>query len=86
MQESPFALAIDLAPEAHDLNINHVVEGGEPPALLPNVSLEHFTRNDVPLESQQEFKNVYFTLRQRNLFSSTHSHPCPRIQLQVLTF
>src|SRR6187551_3846942 len=76
---------VELASEPHDLDIDDVVQGSKPAALLPYVSFQHFAGYDLPLMSHQELQDIHFPWRQGNLFTGSKSRPSPNVESQVLT-
>ena len=56
VDEALLALEVHLLPQAHDLNVDHVIQRSEAVRLLPYLALEHFAGDGLSLVAQQVFR------------------------------
>src|SRR5579863_429151 len=74
-------LAVDLAANAPDININDVCRRIE--MQIPDLLQQHSARHDMALISDQIFKDLEFSRQQLDASAATVCRPCHEVQFQV---
>lgn len=75
---------VDFAPKSCHLDVDDVVERGETFGLFPDVVLEHFSRHDLALVTQQVFEDVDLAGGEGNLAFAAPCEAGPDVELEIL--
>src|SRR6185436_20204403 len=76
-------LDVDLAAQARDVDVDHVVEGRRPRGFLPYVARKRLTRHDLTVIAHQVFEQLELTYRELDRLAGARDLARHKIHFEI---